>query len=100
LPLRVAVEHRPDVTVIHISGEVDLFGLPTVRAAVGAPAAAVTVDLAGVTFIDAAGVEYLLELRDQTLTHGAAFRLDGPSARVRRVIDLLGVRGQLELAGS
>lgn len=98
-PLSVDVRELADGgTLISISGEVDCFALPTVRRAVGRctpPAPAVTVDLSEVTFIDAAGIEYLLELSEAARAHGAAFRLGRPSPRVQRVIDLLGVHDAL-----
>lgn len=94
--LSVCVRQDGDATVVHIRGEVDLFCLPTVRTAVGRPGTpTLTVDLGDVTFIDAAGVEYLLELSQTVQLEGAVFRIAQTSPRVRRVIELLGLEAQL-----
>lgn len=54
-----------------------------------------TIDLAGVTFIDAAGLGYLVRLANQLADRGAKLAVVGASPRLRRVFDLVQLGGLL-----
>jgi anti-anti-sigma factor len=54
----------------------------------------VTLDFAGLRFVDTAGVRALVELRERALAGGHTVEMVNPTALVRRVFTLLG-RGQL-----
>jgi anti-sigma B factor antagonist len=76
------------------NGEIDLASAPDFRAALaaaGAQGAAVTVDLSAVDFMDSSGVHALLEAQNMTMAAGGSLVVEGRSAPVARVLDLLGL---------
>ncbi len=87
--------------MIVASGEFDIAAVPEVhsviREAAGrAPAPArVTIDLAGVTFLDAAMLGALVSERHALQDAGGELELTGVSAWVHRVIDICGLRDTL-----
>jgi anti-anti-sigma factor len=80
-------------TVLVLSGEIDEASAPELRFALAVAienrgSTRVVVDLAGVTFMDCAGVgELVRALRRTGWAHGS-ISLAGPSAFVRRVLEL------------
>ena len=52
------------------------------------PARAVTLDIAGVDFIDSAGRGMVLLLRDCTKAKGGSLSLRNPAGQVRRLLDV------------
>jgi anti-sigma B factor antagonist len=56
-----------------------------------------TVDLAGVTFMDCGGISVLLTMRQQARVLGGQLRLGAASAPVRRVLSLVGMDTTLTL---
>lgn len=50
-----------------------------------------TLDLAGVSFIDSSGLGTLIELAGLASDRGCSFALRSPSRRVQRVLDLTGL---------
>lgn len=97
---RVAVQREsagPDWTLIRVSGEIDLITAPDyldrLLAMLHPGAGRVVADLSGVTFFSAAGVWLLAAGWNRAESVGADFRLAGPTASVRRILDLVGVRG-------
>jgi anti-anti-sigma factor len=80
--------------VLHVSGELDLATLAGLQTAIDAAAARVPTDgrvvleLAGVRFIDAAGLRLLL---DSAQRRQPAVVLRSPSAPVRRLFDVTGL---------
>ena len=83
--------------IVEIHGEIDIFSAPglrdellRVRRRYG-PQLALDLDLAGVTFIDCAGVNVLLATRRRAGLEDGSVDVIGASPRVRRVISLLGL---------
>lgn len=81
---------------IALSGEIDLANVATVRTglldAIGNELTEVVVDLAGVTYIDSAGLRVLLTLAARLDVLQIRFRLVvPPGAPARRVIELSGI---------
>ena len=69
----VGLEREPDATIVHVSGEVDLFAAPTLAAALGQAldgGSPVIVDLSDCSFFESAGLNALLSA-DLGLEHGA-----------------------------
>jgi anti-sigma B factor antagonist len=92
------VEHRPDVVVIVAQGELDILGAPHLAAAMpGEGTTPVTIDLAGVEFMDSTGLRSLLEARTAAEEAGRPFALARPSPAVRRVLELVDLTGEFEV---
>ncbi|MET9803053.1 STAS domain-containing protein [Streptomyces sp. NPDC006368] len=76
----VTVTHRPDETVIAVSGEMDITTCPDVEAAaVIIPLGGKTLllDLTGVSFMDSAGLNLLLRLRRRLRSEGGRMAVTG-----------------------
>ena len=81
--------------VVRVFGEVDLLSreafVAAVQRAADAAGQVVTVDLAGVTFMDSSGVGALLDGRNYAIERARALRVPNPSPPARRVLDTLGL---------
>jgi len=78
--------------VVAITGELDLGAAATLVGSIdeivaGSPSS-VTLDLAGVTFLDSSGLGALLTLHARCQTDGIALRAINPPAQVCRVLEL------------
>jgi anti-sigma B factor antagonist len=79
-----------------LTGSVDLASKPALaeagrRALLDNGARQLTLDLAGVSFIDSSGLGTLIELAGLASDRGCSFALCNPSRRVQRVLDLTGL---------
>ena len=76
---------------VSVAGDVDLETAPrlsdVLAEAIGSRSGDLTVDLAGVEFIDAAGIGVLVSAANQVRTSGARLVVRSPSPAVRRVLD-------------
>jgi anti-anti-sigma factor len=61
---------------------------------------AVILDLAGVGFMDSSGLRALLEARQRCLDAGRPFRIARPSDAVQRVLELVDLAREFEVAES
>src|SRR4051794_37323780 len=91
LIVEVTADRGADARVV-IKGDLDLSAAATLVEAIdeifaGSPLT-VTVDLAGVTFLDSSGLGALLTLHARCLTEGVAFRAANPPGNVTRVLEL------------
>jgi len=81
--------------VVEIRGEIDVFSAPGLRdellRVIRRYGPQLALDLAGVTFIDCAGVNVLLATRRRAGLEDGSVDVIGASPRVRRVISLLGL---------
>src|SRR3954465_8951186 len=83
--------HRCRMDVLTCAGEVDLVSEPVFREALGRlKTSDVIVDLAGLTFIGAAGINALIEIAEQRRASGTVRLRDEP-AILRRVLTVLDV---------
>lgn len=93
--LSLSTHRYADVFTIAVQGEIDLSTAPEldreIAAAHHGDATAVVVDLAGVTFLDSAGINTLLKGRRLAEEHGQRFRVAGADGVVRQLLDLTGV---------
>lgn len=99
------LEARHDVTALSISlrGELDIATRAPVADAMDAmltfcasdPSSTVSLDLAGLSFLDASGMGLIIGLRAALTRRGGALEIQHPHPRVRRVFDLCDLRGVL-----
>jgi anti-sigma B factor antagonist len=86
-------------TVIAITGEIDVSHAAELRrtllSEISSPAAAVTVDLAGVTFLDSSGISVLIAGHNAAAEAGVPYVVTGVTGRVAHVLTITGVIGKL-----
>ncbi|NIH81995.1 STAS domain-containing protein [Amycolatopsis viridis] len=86
--LELAVEHRPEVSVVHAAGEIDLCTAPRLAETLAGQPGPVVLDLSRVGFLSAAGVQVVLDV----CARGCQLCLVAPrGTQVCRVLDLTGV---------
>ncbi|MGH2922715.1 MAG: STAS domain-containing protein [Solirubrobacterales bacterium] len=88
--LKISAEGREGVTIVRVSGEVDLASHEQLTEQLRAAANggdAVVVDLSGCSFIDSSGIRALL-LGER---EAERFALAGPGDQVMRVLEMTGV---------
>lgn len=94
-----------DRAVLALAGELDIDSVAGLREQVqarlnGGGVRALTLDLAGLTFVDSSGLGLLLELRRLALTADVAFRLANVPAGPARVIAIAGLTDTFGLAAA
>jgi anti-anti-sigma factor len=96
---RVTVEARPPLTVISVSGEVDIITEPKFRSevekALDQPEPHLLFDLTELRFIDSAGLRVILDA--YTRLGRDRLTVCGPSAAIQRLFHLLGLTGRLRI---
>jgi anti-anti-sigma factor len=97
---RARSERRAEGIVVLAEGELDLVGAPALAAALPPGDEAVILDLAGVGFMDSSGLRALLEARQTCLDAGRPFRIARPSEAVQRVLELVDLAREFEVAES
>jgi anti-anti-sigma factor len=98
---RARSEQRAEGVVIVAEGELDLVGAPALAEALPASGdEAVILDLAGVGFMDSSGLRALLQARQVCLDAGRPFRIARPSDAVQRVLELVDLAREFEVAES
>ena len=89
--LSISVDDAHGEQVVHLAGELDVaaagFLVRTLAQTTGSP---VVVDLAGLTFLDAAGISALLTARRRIEEQGRRLVVRNPSPWIVRVIQLAG----------
>lgn len=101
LEFEVAVTHDGGRLVVALSGELDLATVPQVEDALRVtegPVSHVTLDLAGVSFMDTSGLRLVLEEEKRATQEGRGYSIvPGPPA-VQRIFELSGVADRLPFA--
>ena len=89
-----------DRRIISLSGELDLMTTPQASACLKTPrpGAETVLDLAGVTFIDARGMRFLVEAQQGADAEGSSLIMRNPSASVRIMLRVSGVLQYLRFA--
>jgi len=86
-------------TAVEICGEIDILSAPWLRdellRVLKHHGPRIAVDLAGVTFMDCAGINVLLATLRQARLEGGWIRVVHPSSRAWRVISVLGLQDVL-----
>jgi anti-sigma B factor antagonist len=101
--LRVTVEPMEDACVIRATGELDFSTADRLRAPLDtARTDGVTtlVDLAGVNFVDSAGLRVLLDAARDSNKHEWPWFIVRPSSAVLRLIELAGAASRLPLVAA
>ena len=88
-------------SVILVSGEVDVSNADELRSALdgclGSDVTDVTVDLAGVPYIDSTGIGVLVGAAHRAAEKGVRLEVARPQRNVARVLGLLGVSSELNI---
>jgi anti-anti-sigma factor len=92
-------ERRGDVSVLVLSGEVDVAASGAVRARVDEAAAGrLVVELSEVTFVDSSGLRELLRARMECERRGGRLVLAGVPPVLERLLDLTGTSSMFAIA--
>ena len=85
--------------VVAVTGELDMSTAPTLSDSLAevleSHPQALTVDLAGVEFIDSSGLTLLVRASTRMKAHDGALTLTSPTTSVRRVLEIVGLDGLL-----
>jgi anti-sigma B factor antagonist len=93
----VEVVAREGITVMRLGGEFDLLMATAVRPRLQALDGDVEVDCAGLTFMDAAGINLLLEMERQCGANGAKLTVVNPPRCVTRLFSLAQLDGVFDI---
>ena len=100
--LRIVVERSDAGVMVHVTGPLDAASTPILEqelvAALREAPGDVIIDLEGVTFAGACGVNALGRSRDLLAASGQALSIRHPSTAVVRALRILGVAGVTDLA--
>ena len=91
-PFEILVDHRDQVTVVRVQGEVDAATAPRMGEAVNrllARRSSVVLDLRDVDFMDLHGLAVLMRATRKARSDGGSFRIARPAACVRRLVELV-----------
>jgi anti-anti-sigma factor len=98
-----ATASRPR-TVLAPTGELDVGTVAALQKRLlerpMAPGAQIVLDLGEVTFMDSTGIRLILQAREHALRHGGDLLLIRGAEPVMRVLELVGLDEQLEIADS
>lgn len=90
--------------LVSASGEVDVSNAAQLREeldrALGTDATNITIDLSQVPYIDSTGIGVLVGAAHRAKDKGAALEVARPQSNVARVLELLGVSGELNVTGA
>ena len=92
--LSIEILTTDDRTVVRVAGEVDLATQGMVDAALAAEGIeprALTVDLAGVTFLDSAGLRMLVLLHQRCADNGGSLVVTSPPPAVQTLFEITGL---------
>jgi anti-sigma B factor antagonist len=96
-----AVSDPPSATVV-LDGEIDIVTSPAIRrfltAAISGGNVQLTVDMSGVTFIDAGGIDVLVAAANRARRAGGGLSLLAPSRQMRQLLDILHLNAILPAA--
>jgi anti-anti-sigma factor len=101
----VDIRTDDDVVVACLRGEIDLANAPAigslVTGAVPNDATGLVVDLSDVSYLDSSGVHLVFDLSERLLARQQRLALVVPeTSRIRRVLDLVNVRGVLPVTAT
>jgi anti-sigma B factor antagonist len=99
-PVRVSA----NAYVLEVGGELDLYTAPRLSSQVGEiialGATSLVVDLTETTFVDSTALHVLLDAKKRILAEGGDLVVVCPSPHVRRIFEVTGVDGLLQLCRS
>jgi anti-sigma B factor antagonist len=103
--LEITVDRQANDAVIHLSGRIHVDSSPDLRDRLRAVFSeessprTITVDLAGVSYIETSGVATLIEALRSARHHQIDLRLQGLSGAVLRLFEVTGVAAMFESGG-
>lgn len=80
-----------------LAGEIDAHTAPGLAGAIGELSGDVTLDLAGVDFVDSSGLRVLIDAHQSITGRGDSLSLKQPSDAVRRLLEISGVDEYLNI---
>ena len=100
-PLKIVVSSEGDTVVVSLTGELDPHTVPLLADeldnAVAQGTTSVALDLSGLTFIDSSGLRVVIATHRQLEEAGGKLVLRAPSDTVRRLLELTGLLGHIEI---
>lgn len=82
---------------VRLTGELDMAGVPLLRAALADTKNDIVVDCSGLTFIDCAGLNGLVTAQQACEADGARLALMAPPPCLMRLLELVGLEGRLAI---
>ena len=100
VPLSIDIHLGTDEVTLALCGDLDMATVPLLlsEAETVDQCRVMTLDLADLSFIDSAGIGYLVNLHGRLARDQRKLRLVHPTAHVRQVLDIIGVDGLFGLA--
>ena len=96
--LGAQLEISPTPTGWKLSGEIDAHTAPLLASALAdLPAGDVTVDVAGVSFMDSSGLRVLIDAATRARDGGGDLIIANPTPGISRLVEISGLSGQLRL---
>jgi anti-sigma B factor antagonist len=92
-PLSIEVRYTEDEATLTLSGELDISSLPTLRSCINTlddHCRVVTLDLAGLTFLDSTGIGFLVRLHQAFVPEFRDLLLKNATDQVRHVLEIAG----------
>jgi anti-sigma B factor antagonist len=88
-----------EVVVVALSGDVDVFSVPRLRAALADYVGRVDVvlDMAGVRFCDSSALRVFVDAQRGAAAGGRTLEITRPSTQVRNLFEVSGLRGVLRV---
>jgi anti-sigma B factor antagonist len=88
----------PTPTGWALAGEIDAHTAPALSGAmVKMPEGEITIDVAGVTFMDSSGLRVLVEASSRARAAGGTLVLERPTTAIRRLVEISGLEQHLTL---
>jgi anti-anti-sigma factor len=89
-PFRIITTHAPDRVIVQVEGELDLLNAPELESVLAEPAveqaAALVLDLRGLSFTDSSGLRAIFAARNAAQTRGQPFAVTPGSEQVQRLL--------------
>ncbi|MCD9622712.1 STAS domain-containing protein [Rhabdothermincola salaria] len=100
-PLKIVVSSEGDTVVVSLTGELDPHTVPMLADelddAIDGGATSVALDLSGLTFIDSSGLRVVIATHRRLEESGGRLVLRAPSDTVRRLLELTGLLGHIDI---
>jgi anti-sigma B factor antagonist len=100
-PLRIVTSRDDDTVVVSLTGELDPHTVPMLAEelddALASGVTSVALDLSGLTFIDSSGLRVVISTHRQLEERGGKLVVRQPSDTVRRLLELTGLLGHIEV---
>jgi anti-anti-sigma factor len=89
--LRMRAHSVRGCTIVIAEGEIDLATRDSLRERLASCDGHVVIDLAGVSFLDSAGIGVIIAQRNRLLALGGSLVLRAPVDRIRKILETVGL---------